>query len=81
MLLPSTVALRWKFVFLANETFANEKKPSVDETLSANEILSETSQNFSLAITFSLAVAKTVGMLNCSSKKDFELPLSYSLLQ
>ena len=42
------------------------KKNSSDETLSANERLSETSQNLSLAITLSLAVAKTVGMLNCS---------------
>ena len=54
-----------QFVFLADETFANEKKPSVDETLSANEKLSETSQFFSLAITLSLAVAKTAGMSNC----------------
>ena len=44
-----------------------KKKPSADETLSANEKLSETSQNVSLAITLSLAVAKTMGMLNCSS--------------
>ena len=42
------------------------KKLSADETLTANERLSETSQNLSLAITLSLAVAKTVGMLNCS---------------
>ena len=55
-----------QFVFLADETFANEKKMSADETLTANERLSETSQNLSLAITLSLAVAKTVGMLNCS---------------
>ena len=70
-----------KFVFLADETFANEKKPSADEILSANERLSETSQNLSLASTLSLAVAKTVGMLNCSPNslilpmKDFELPM------
>ena len=41
-----------------------KKKPSADETLSANERLSETSQNLSLAITLSLAVAKTVGMFD-----------------
>ena len=57
---------QYQFVFLADETFANEKNTSADETLSANERLSETFQNLSLAITLSLAVAKTVGMLNCS---------------
>ena len=57
------------------------KKTSADETLSANERLSETSQNLSLAITLSLAVAKTVGMLIVPQivyilpMKDFELPM------
>ena len=55
-----------KFVLLADETLANEKKLSANQTLTANERLSETSQNLSLAITLSLAVAKIVGMLNCS---------------
>ena len=55
-----------QFVFLANETFAIEKKLPADETLTGNERLSETSQNLSLAITLSLVVAKIVGMLNCS---------------
>ena len=59
---PDVVAGRGKFVFLADETFANKKKPhSTDETLTANERLPETSQNLSLAITLSLAVAKFVG--------------------
>ena len=56
-----------QFVFLADETFASEKKMSADETLTANERLSETSQNLSLEYsTLSLAVAKTEGMSNCS---------------
>ena len=43
-----------------------KKKLKADETLTANERLSETSQNLSLAIALSLAVAKTVGVLICS---------------
>ena len=62
-----SVLIAYQFVFLADETFANEKKQSADETLTANERLSVTSQNLSLAITLSFAVAKTVCMLNCSS--------------
>ena len=57
------------------------KKLSADETLTANERLSETPQKLLLAISLSLAVAKTVGMLNCSPNilhppmKDSELPM------